>query len=58
MRRFDLLRQILFTHVFDLTQIPAKGSGIWYLVQVKDMRDQDLSQQIETSHRFETTAPK
>ena len=28
MQHFDLLRQILVTHVFDLlTQIPAEGSG-------------------------------
>ena len=28
MRHFDLPLQILVTHVFDLTQIPAEGSGI------------------------------
>ena len=27
MRRFDLLQHILVTHVCDLTQIPAEGSG-------------------------------
>ena len=29
-----------------------------YLGQVKDMRDQDLSQQIETLHRFKQIGPQ
>ena len=37
MRRFDLLRQILVTHVFGLTQIPAEGSGCrWGVAGIPD----------------------
>ena len=37
MQSFDLLRQILVTHVFDLTQIRAEGSGCrWGAVGTPD----------------------
>ena len=37
MRRFDLLRQILVTHVFGLTQILAEGSGCrWGVAGIPD----------------------